>query len=40
MFERGVTYAVHPQLKGLKRRVIGAQTDYTNAYIDTSSGGQ
>ena len=22
MFERGVTYAVHPQLKGLKRRVM------------------
>ena len=40
MFERGVTYAVHPQLKGLKRRVIGADTDYTNAYIDTSAGGQ
>ena len=40
MFERGVTYTVHPQLKGLKRRVIGAETDYTNAYIDTSSGGQ
>ncbi len=40
MFERGVTYAVHPQLKGLKRRVIGADTDYTNAYIDTGAGGQ
>jgi oligopeptide transport system substrate-binding protein len=34
MYERGVTYVVHPQLKGVKRRVIGAETDYTYAYID------
>ena len=34
MYERGVTYVVHPQLKGVKRRVIGAETDYTYAYLD------
>ena len=33
MYERGVTYVVHPQLKGMKRRVIGTDTDFTNAYI-------
>ena len=34
MYERGITYVVHPQLKGVKRRVIGASIDYTYAYID------
>ena len=33
MYERGQTYVLHPRLKGVKRRVIGAHTDYTNAYI-------
>ena len=33
MYERGVTYVVHPELKGVKRRVIGAEVDFTNAYI-------
>jgi oligopeptide transport system substrate-binding protein len=37
MYERGVTYVVHPQLKDIKRRVIGAETDYTNAYIVPAS---
>lgn len=33
MYERGVTFVVHPQLKDMKLRVIGPQYDYTNAYI-------
>ena len=33
-YERGVAYVTHPQLKGVLRRVIGADTDYTYAYID------
>ena len=37
MYERGVTYVVHPQLKNVKRRVIGAETDFTNAYIVPAS---
>ncbi|NKC01431.1 MAG: hypothetical protein GKR90_23440 [Pseudomonadales bacterium] len=34
MYERGVTYVVHPRLKGMKRRVIGPEMDFTNAYIE------
>ena len=34
MYERGVTYVLHPQLKNVKRRVIGAEVDFTNAYIE------
>ena len=34
MYERGNTYVVHPQLKNAKRRVLGAEIDYTRAYID------
>ena len=34
MYERGVTYVLHPQLKNVKRRVIGAEVDFTRAYID------
>jgi oligopeptide transport system substrate-binding protein len=37
MYERGVTYVVHPQLKNVKRRVIGADTDFTAAYIVPAS---
>jgi oligopeptide transport system substrate-binding protein len=33
MYERGVTYVVHPQLKDVKRRVVGAEVDFTRAYI-------
>ncbi len=32
-YERGVTYVVHPELAGVKRRVIGSEVDFTNAYI-------
>ncbi|HCD26580.1 MAG TPA: hypothetical protein DER02_03610 [Gammaproteobacteria bacterium] len=34
MYERGLTYVLHPKLKGVKRRVIGADTDFTNAYVE------
>ncbi|MEM9621637.1 MAG: peptide ABC transporter substrate-binding protein [Pseudomonadota bacterium] len=37
MYERGVTYVVHPDLHNVKRRVIGAAVDYTSAYIDRGS---
>ncbi len=38
MYERGVTYVLHPQLRDVKRRVIGPEIDFTNAYIeDTDS---
>ena len=33
MYERGITYVVHPQLKGLKRRVIGPDRDFTESYV-------
>ena len=33
MYERGVTYVVHPELKRVKRRVIGPEVDFTYAYI-------
>ncbi|MEM7003304.1 MAG: peptide ABC transporter substrate-binding protein [Pseudomonadota bacterium] len=33
MYERGVTFVVHPQLKDLKTRVIGTDFDFTEAYI-------
>jgi len=33
MYERGVTYVLHPQLKNVKRRVIGPSVDFINAYI-------
>lgn len=32
-YERGRVYATHPQLKGTVRRAIGAENDYTRAYI-------
>lgn len=35
-YERGRVYATHPQVKGVLRRVIGAEFDYTGAYIDNT----
>ena len=35
-YERGQAYVTHPQVKGIIRRVVGADTDYTYAYIDAS----
>ena len=32
-YERGSLYVLHPQLKGVTRRVVGADPDYTRAYI-------
>ena len=34
MYERGVTYVVHPMLKNVKRRVVGPEIDFSRAYID------
>ena len=33
-YERGVSYVTHPRVKGILRRVVGADTDYTYAWID------
>ena len=33
-YERGVAYVTHPRVKGIVRRVVGADTDYTMAYIE------
>ena len=33
-YERGVAYVTHPRVKGIVRRVVGADTDYTYAWID------
>ncbi|MGK0257325.1 MAG: oligopeptide transport system substrate-binding protein [Candidatus Azotimanducaceae bacterium] len=38
MYERGVTFVVHPQLKDMKLRVIGPQYDFTNAYLVDEAG--
>lgn len=35
-YERGRVYATHPQVKGVIRRVFGAEYDYTGAYIETA----
>jgi oligopeptide transport system substrate-binding protein len=40
MYERGVTYVVNPDLKGMKRRVIGPDVDFTNAYIVQTGAGR
>ena len=32
-YERGMSYVIHPQLKGLVRRVVGADPDFTFSYI-------
>ena len=36
-YERGSLYVLHPQLKGVTRRIVGADPDYTRAYIETGS---
>ncbi|MEM7099180.1 MAG: peptide ABC transporter substrate-binding protein [Pseudomonadota bacterium] len=36
MYERGVSYVIHPDVKNVKRRVIGAEVDFTNAYLEES----
>jgi oligopeptide transport system substrate-binding protein len=33
-FERGLVYVRDPRLQGVQRRVVGADPDYTNAYIE------
>jgi len=33
-YERGVVYVRDPRLKGVERRVVGADPDYTNAYVE------
>jgi oligopeptide transport system substrate-binding protein len=33
-YERGASYVTHPQLRGVVRRVIGSDPDYTYAWID------
>ncbi len=35
-YERGVAYVTHPQIRGIVRRVIGADTDYTSAWIEAN----
>ncbi len=32
-YDRGVAYVTHPRLQGVRRRVVGADPDYSNAYI-------
>jgi oligopeptide transport system substrate-binding protein len=36
IFERGLIYVRDARLKGIERRVVGADPDYTNAYIEGS----
>ena len=33
-YERGYVYVSHPQVRGILRRVIGAETDFTYAWIE------
>jgi oligopeptide transport system substrate-binding protein len=33
-FERGLVYVLHPALKGVVRRAVGADPDLTRAYIE------
>ena len=33
-YERGLVYVRDPRLQGVERRVVGADPDYTNAYIE------
>ncbi len=35
-YEQGVVYVSDPRLKGIERRVVGADPDFTNAYIEGS----
>jgi hypothetical protein len=32
-YERGITYVTHPQMRGMVRRAVGPDPDFTNAYI-------
>jgi oligopeptide transport system substrate-binding protein len=32
-YERGITYVTHPQLKGMVRRAVGGDPDFSNAWI-------
>ncbi|TNF89798.1 MAG: peptide ABC transporter substrate-binding protein [Gammaproteobacteria bacterium] len=33
-YERGITYVTHPQLKGMVRRAVGSDPDFSNAWIE------
>ena len=33
-YERGVTYVTNPQLKGMVRRAVGPDPDFSNAWIE------
>ena len=33
-YERGVTYVTHPQMKGMVRRAVGPDPDFSNAWIE------
>ncbi len=33
-YERGITYVTHPQMKGMVRRAVGPDPDFTNAWIE------
>jgi oligopeptide transport system substrate-binding protein len=33
-YERGLVYVTHPQVRGIVRRVFGAETDFTYAWIE------
>lgn len=35
-YERGNVYATDPRLKGARRNIFGAETDFTGAYIDAT----
>lgn len=39
-YERGLVYATHPQVKGVIRRAIGGESDFTHAYIDVDGGAE
>ena len=32
-YEQGIIYVVNPRLKGMVRQVVGADPDYTHAYV-------
>lgn len=33
-YERGITYVTHPQMKGMVRRAVGPDPDFSNAWIE------
>ncbi len=37
-YERGASYVTHPQIKGIVRRVIGSDPDFSYAWIDEGQG--